>query len=338
MSGEQAHDHTTDAGSTRLGWTLALIVLDMAAEVAGGLASGSLALLADAGHMASDAAALGLTLSRCACTAAAFIDADLRLLPGRDPRRAGQRGDPRRHRGPHRRRSRRRLARRRRSEGVMLAVAIAGLRSTSPGCILLRGSNGAASTCGAPGCTCSPTRSAAPGHRRGGAIWVFGWSWIDPAASMAIALLVVYSAWSLLRESVAVFMEGAPQHIEWSGPRRCTGVSGVREVHDLQCGASRAGSWRCLLTWWCGIRRRRQASFRERRRRWSSDSPSAIRRCSSTSAPPAARRTTICTDPDPADQAIGAFATVGTWRSGIGRPANSRRTGWPSAAPTAPSG
>ena len=45
-----------------LAWTLALVVAYTAAEVIGGLWSGSLALLADAGHMVSDAAALALTL------------------------------------------------------------------------------------------------------------------------------------------------------------------------------------------------------------------------------------------------------------------------------------
>ena len=47
---------------SRLGWTLALVVLYAVAEVAGGLISGSLALLADAGHMVSDAGAIALTL------------------------------------------------------------------------------------------------------------------------------------------------------------------------------------------------------------------------------------------------------------------------------------
>ena len=61
MSGSHSHG-TADANVVRLGWTLALVVLYAAAEVVGGLASGSLALLADAGHMVSDAAAIGLTL------------------------------------------------------------------------------------------------------------------------------------------------------------------------------------------------------------------------------------------------------------------------------------
>src|SRR5262245_66573566 len=69
----QGHDHVhagghahgaeaSRAGASRLAWTLALVLGYAGAEVVGGVASGSLALLADAGHMLSDAGAIGLTL------------------------------------------------------------------------------------------------------------------------------------------------------------------------------------------------------------------------------------------------------------------------------------
>lgn len=62
----QTHGHEDGASGSRnvrrLGLTLGLVVLYMGIEVVGGLLSGSLALLADAGHMLSDAGALGLTL------------------------------------------------------------------------------------------------------------------------------------------------------------------------------------------------------------------------------------------------------------------------------------
>jgi cobalt-zinc-cadmium efflux system protein len=45
-------------------------------------------------------------------------------------------------------------------------------------------------------------------------IWTFGWAWVDPIASILIALLVAYSSWSLLRQSVGVLMEGTPAHID----------------------------------------------------------------------------------------------------------------------------
>lgn len=55
------HSHARASNQRRLGWMLALVLAYMLAEVVGGLMSGSLALLADAGHMLSDAAALALS-------------------------------------------------------------------------------------------------------------------------------------------------------------------------------------------------------------------------------------------------------------------------------------
>ena len=63
-----AHDHdhghlpATDADARRLGAAFALIVAFMVAEVVAGIVGSSLALLSDAGHMLTDAIALGLAL------------------------------------------------------------------------------------------------------------------------------------------------------------------------------------------------------------------------------------------------------------------------------------
>src|SRR6185437_8273726 len=56
------HHHETSDGR-RLAIALVIIVIFLAVEIAGALLSGSLALLADAGHMVSDAAALGMSLA-----------------------------------------------------------------------------------------------------------------------------------------------------------------------------------------------------------------------------------------------------------------------------------
>ena len=45
-------------------------------------------------------------------------------------------------------------------------------------------------------------------------IWAFGWEWADPVASIVIGLLVVYSSWRLLAESVSVLLESAPKGID----------------------------------------------------------------------------------------------------------------------------
>jgi cobalt-zinc-cadmium efflux system protein len=65
-------------------------------------------------------------------------------------------------------------------------------------------------------------------------VWRFGWLWTDPAASLAIAALVLISAWQLIREAVDVLMEAAPRGLDVDGVRRDLGaLAGVRSVHDL---------------------------------------------------------------------------------------------------------
>jgi cobalt-zinc-cadmium efflux system protein len=74
-AGPHAHSHNHGPGhhhahagvgrgevSTRLLWVLAITAVFMFAELVGGILSGSLALLADAGHMLTDVAALGLSV------------------------------------------------------------------------------------------------------------------------------------------------------------------------------------------------------------------------------------------------------------------------------------
>ena len=68
----------------------------------------------------------------------------------------------------------------------------------------------------------------------GALIWLYGWYWADPLASVLIGLLVIYSSWGLLREVVSVLMEGAPAHIDVDEVRGAIcDLAGVRSVHDL---------------------------------------------------------------------------------------------------------
>jgi cobalt-zinc-cadmium efflux system protein len=65
-------------------------------------------------------------------------------------------------------------------------------------------------------------------------ILVTGWRYADPIAGMAIAVLILASSWSVLRDSVHILLEGAPRGIDpRSLGRRLTEVPGVVEVHDL---------------------------------------------------------------------------------------------------------
>ena len=69
----------------------------------------------------------------------------------------------------------------------------------------------------------------------GVAIWMFGWNWADPVASIIIGVLVLYSSWSLLKEAVAVLMEEAPGHLDVDEIRNAIisiqSVIGVEDLH-----------------------------------------------------------------------------------------------------------
>jgi cobalt-zinc-cadmium efflux system protein len=65
-------------------------------------------------------------------------------------------------------------------------------------------------------------------------ILLTGWAYADPLAGLAIALLILASSWSILRDSVHILLEGAPRGLDTRGlARRLTEVPGVVEVHDL---------------------------------------------------------------------------------------------------------
>jgi cobalt-zinc-cadmium efflux system protein len=76
----------------------------------------------------------------------------------------------------------------------------------------------------------------------GAAVLFLGWKWADPAASVVIALLVCWSAWALLRESVDVLMESTPAHIDSDVVRdTLVRVDGVSAVHDLHIWSIASG-------------------------------------------------------------------------------------------------
>ena len=61
-----------------------------------------------------------------------------------------------------------------------------------------------------------------------------GWRYADPAAGVVIAVLVLASSFSVLRESVHILLEGTPRGIDARElAARMTAVPGVVEVHDL---------------------------------------------------------------------------------------------------------
>ena len=65
-----------------------------------------------------------------------------------------------------------------------------------------------------------------------------GWAWLDPAISLAIALLIVYVTWDLLRQSLHLTFDGVPPTISLSEVRmHLLQLPGVTEVHDLHVWA-----------------------------------------------------------------------------------------------------
>jgi len=224
----------------RLSWTLALVVLYAGAEVVGGLVTGSLALLADAGHMVSDAGALALALfalwissrpagaqhtfgyRRVEVLAALVNGASLVAIAVLIAVEAVERlAAPPEVSAP----------------GMML-VATGGLLVNLIALALLhRSGSGADATLNMRGAWLHVLTDALGSIQAilaGGLIWAFGWAWADPVASLLIAALVVYSSWSLLRETVRVLMEQAPKHIDVEEVRRALAdLDGVASVHDL---------------------------------------------------------------------------------------------------------
>lgn len=66
-------------------------------------------------------------------------------------------------------------------------------------------------------------------------IGTLGWLWADPLTSVLISLIIIYGAWRLIVESVNVLLEGTPAHISLaeveSAILETHGVSGVHDLH-----------------------------------------------------------------------------------------------------------
>lgn len=71
-----------------------------------------------------------------------------------------------------------------------------------------------------------------------GAIWMTGWSWVDPVVAVLIALWVLPRTWILLRDTTQILLEGVPGGMDLAEVRSAmTDVAGVKSVHDLHIWA-----------------------------------------------------------------------------------------------------
>jgi cobalt-zinc-cadmium efflux system protein len=68
----------------------------------------------------------------------------------------------------------------------------------------------------------------------GALMMVYGWYAADPLFSVFISLLIVWSSWNLIRESINVLLEGTPAHINLAAVEEAIlETKGVQAVHDL---------------------------------------------------------------------------------------------------------
>lgn len=66
------------------------------------------------------------------------------------------------------------------------------------------------------------------------AIRYTGWTYIDPALSIALGLLIIYTAWDIIRESLNILLEGLPRGLRLEHVTTAmSGIEGVLDVHDL---------------------------------------------------------------------------------------------------------
>lgn len=65
-------------------------------------------------------------------------------------------------------------------------------------------------------------------------VWKTGWSWIDPATSLVVSVVILVGTWKLLREAMNLLLDAVPEHIDPHGvEKHLAALPDVREVHDL---------------------------------------------------------------------------------------------------------
>ncbi len=221
----------------RMAIALAINLVMLVAALVGGLLTGSLALLADAGHVLSDVGAIVLAMLAAALAARA--------------------GGPRRTFGYHRTEVIAALANGITLVAIAVLVVVAAINRLGdpPGVegagVLALGvvglvGNATATWVLARGRREDLNLEAVLRHSAadalgslavvvsGAVILATGWRPIDPLASIAIAGLILASSFRLIREPLDVLMEAAPPGVDVSAVARAVGsVPGVREVHEL---------------------------------------------------------------------------------------------------------
>ena len=249
-SGHGHHDHAHNLrGASRRGLILALALISayIVAEVVGGVLSGSLALLADAGHMLTDAAAIGMALvamwiaqkeasvertfgyHRTEVLAALANTSVLWLI-------AGWIGFEAYHR-----------AFKEDVEVVGLPVLLVGiggfLINLAAAWILHRSSGKSLNVEGAFQHVLADLLGSVGVIISAALIMGFGWHIADPILSVVIALLIVYNTRKLTVRILNVLLEGTPEHIDVY--KLCSDIEemeGVTVIHDVHVWTITSGN------------------------------------------------------------------------------------------------
>lgn len=245
MTGGHAHGTAAEGHRGRLAIVLGLVCAVLVAQVVGGLLAGSLALLADAGHMATDA--FGISMALLAVTVAQRPATSRRTFGWQRMEIMAAAGNAlllfgvacyvlfeavRRFANPPEVAS-----------GLMLAVALGGLAANAVSLWLLR--HGQRESLNVRGAylevlgdllsSCSVVVAAL-------VIALTGFHRADVIASALVGLLILPRSWALLREAFDVLMEATPRNVDLDEVRRhMLGLDGVLDVHDLHAWTVTSG-------------------------------------------------------------------------------------------------
>lgn len=247
MGAGHSHDHSTAASSHkhRLAIVLTITVSILIVELIGATISKSLVLAADAGHMATDAAGIGLSLlavwfaakpptsqrtfgyQRAEILAATInavvlfgvggfilVEATRRLL---DPPEVG--------------------------EGTMVIFGLIALAANAVSLFVLRHAQSESlNVRGAFLEVFSDLLGAAAVLVAAGVIALTGWERADAVASIAIGLMILPRTWSLLRSAIDVLLEATPRGVDLDDVRQhIEEVDGVQSCHDLHAWTITSG-------------------------------------------------------------------------------------------------
>jgi cobalt-zinc-cadmium efflux system protein len=244
LEGHAAHSHehhhhaiAPDADRRRLAIALALILAFMVAEVVAGLLADSLALLSDAAHMLTDAASLALALvaarlaarppsgrftfglGRAEVLSAQVNGAMLLVLAGVLAIEAVQRfSSPPDVDG-----------------AVVLVVGLLGaVVNVAAAWQLARAERRSLNVEGARAHVLTDLYASLGAALSGAIILLTGFTEADPIAALLVSALMLHSGWGLVRDSVAVLLEGSPGDVRTEDVGQAlAGAPGIVEVHDL---------------------------------------------------------------------------------------------------------